>query len=128
MIELLAQGSAPEAAAIGEWLKVFFWLSGSIAALVVAFKKSKQKDPAATPQPLRVKADADYVTTTAHDKVIGEIKEELKRHGARRAEIYDTQKEQSAAIARLDEKTDLMNAQLVRQDGKIDRILERLPR
>lgn len=123
MIPILAE-STPSAEAIKEWLLVVGFLVG----IGVGVKKLLQKAPAATPQPLRVKADEDYVTTTSHDKDIKEIKEELKRHAGRRAEIYDTQKEQGAALAALDEKTDLMNAQLVRQEGKIDRILERLPR
>lgn len=121
MISLLAQ-STPSADAIKDWLLVlFFLLGGGVAVKKIFFEKT-------TPQPLRVKADDQFVTTTSHDKDIKEIKDELKRHGARRAEIYDTQKEQGAQLAALDEKTDLMNAQLVRQEGKIDRILERLPR
>lgn len=78
--------------------------------------------------PLVVQAQKDFVTTAAHKESIDRIDAELRRHAGRRAEIYDTQKEQGEQLAALNQKTDLMNAQLQRQDGKIDRILERLPR
>ena len=78
--------------------------------------------------PLIIQAQRDFVTTAAHKESIDKIEAELKRHADRRAEIYDTQKEQGAAIAALVEKTDLMNATQIRQEGKIDLILQRLPR
>ena len=121
---ILADSSMPT----GQELLSFFGCTAFILGIAVSVKKLLEKPPVPTPQPLRVKTDHDFVTTVVHDKAILEIKQELQRHAGRRAEIYETQKEQGAALAALDEKTDLMNAQLVRQEGKIDRILERLPR
>jgi vacuolar-type H+-ATPase subunit I/STV1 len=117
---LLAQAT-PDPVQLAGFLGCVAFLVG----IAVGIKKLREKSPES---PLRVKADEEFVTTTSHDKDIREIKEELKRHSGRRAEIYETQRAHGAALAALDEKTDLMNSQLVRQEGKIDRILERLPR
>lgn len=102
------------------------------AALVAEIKKElgTKAEPQAMslPQPFTVQPHTEYVTTTAHDKDIKEIKEELKRHAGRRAEIYETQKEQGEQLAALVAKSDAMNATQIRQEGKIDIILQRLPR
>lgn len=119
---LLAQ--VPPAEALKDWLLCVGFLVG----IGVGVKKLFFEKKSETPQPLKVQNDPGFVTVTAHEKTITEIKAELTRHAGRRAEIYDTQKKQGAQLAALDAKTDLMNAQLQNQDGKIDRILERLPR
>lgn len=107
----------------------FFLLSA------VAIKKLREKSPAAPPQPFLVAQPPDYVSSSQcqahrlqHDKEAREFKDELKRHAARRAEIYDTQKEQGAQISALVERTESINATQIRQESKIDLILQRLPR
>ena len=104
---------------------------GCVAFLVgigVGIKKLLAKDAGPAPQPFVVQEHPSFVTAASHDRDIREIKEELKRHAGRRAEIYDTQKEQGAQISALVEKTEHMNATQIRQESKIDLILQRLPR
>lgn len=129
-ISALVLGSIVVLVLVG--FKILRELQAGRAALVAEVKKelaSKAEPQAMTlPQPFTVQPHTEYVTTTAHDKDIKEIKEELKRHAGRRAEIYETQKEQGEQLASLVAKTEAMNATQIRQEGKIDLILQRLPR
>ena len=101
------------------------------SALTVEMKREMETTAKAmavqVQSPLVIQAHKDFVTTTAHKDSIDEIKRELSRQSARRAEIYETQKAQGQQLSALDEKTDMMNQQLIRQEGKIDTLLTRIP-
>lgn len=125
---MLAQMDAPPAE-LGSWLSVAGWLIiliGGALGIAVAIKTLREKKTE-IPTPITVQEHQSYVTTVSHDKDIKEIKDELKRHGARRSEIYAKQEEQGAQLAALVSKTDMMNAQQIRQEAKIDILLSRTP-
>lgn len=123
MLSLLAQ-SIPDPMQLAGFLGCVAFLVG----ISVGIKKLLAKDTGPAPQPFVVTEHPAFVTLQSHDRDIREIKDELKRHAGRRAEIYDTQKEQGAQISALVEKTDHINATQIRQESKIDIILQRLPR
>lgn len=71
------------------------WLIVALVAIggaIVLFRKVFGQDP-----PLH----KEYVTKSDHEKALQEIDRELKRHAARRAEIYDEQKLQAENISGL---------------------------
>lgn len=63
-------------------------------------EETAQHEPRANP-PLH----KEYVSKADHDLFRTETNTELKRHAARRAEIYDEQKRQSEKLAKLEEAT-----------------------
>lgn len=70
-------------------------------------EETQQHEPRANP-PLH----KEYVTKADYTKESDELKAELKRHAARRAEIYDGQKVQSEKLARLEVASERQGADL----------------
>jgi hypothetical protein len=118
---LAATSSTPASEAIGDWVKVFFFLSGGICAIVVALRK---KQPIT--QPLVVKADQEFVTVPVHDKAITEIKAELLRHAGRRAEIYKQNEQHGKAIAALQAETAAQTRTMHQMTDQIERLPEKI--
>ncbi len=82
----------------------------------------KVKKPAAVEvqQPFEVKQAASHVTKEDHDKQIEKIDSELKRHAARRAEIYELQSAQAVALASLKTESAATKETVAKVEGKID--------
>lgn len=72
---------------------IFIGCVAFLVALAVGIKVLLQRDP-----PLH----KEYVAKADHDKFRDEMTAELKRHAARRVEIYDEQKRQSVQLVRLE--------------------------
>ena len=72
MTPLLAQ-SAPDATALKSFLEVFFYLAGSVVALMVGWRTFFPKDVPATPQPLVVKEHKRFATWEELQSVRAEV-------------------------------------------------------
>ena len=72
---LLAQ-AAPEPQALSDFLAVFFYLAGSVVALVVGWFQIFPRKQAETPQPFTVRQAEEFATKAQLTEVHGRIKRE----------------------------------------------------
>jgi hypothetical protein len=146
LLPFIAATPVPPSEAVGDWLAIFFYLSGSAAALVVAYKKIRAKDPEPAPQPFTVRPHVEYTPIGLHNALALQVREKnedtdrrflamASASSASRDKIYNLIRSQGEELsseistvremsARAAEKTDLTNAQVNRLDSKIDRVLE----
>lgn len=110
-----------EATHLEQWLKILFWLCGGIAAVLIIVDRLTGKHGKREIQsPLEVRAAADLVPRAEHEKHMSEIKAELGRHAARRAEIYDMQSEQGGEVKALQAHVDGLKATVAKVEAKLD--------
>jgi hypothetical protein len=87
--------------------------------------------------PVTFQTDAEFVTVETHEKAIqelraaqakdtAEIKTELLRHGARRAEIYKQNEKHGEAIAALKTETASQTRQIHQLSDQIERLPEKI--
>lgn len=105
---LLAQ-SAPDAAALKSFLEVFFYLAGSATALLVGWKKLKEKPAAELPSPLVVKGHVDFATREELRQAHGRMNREKAESDARFARI---EADATAAAEHLDTVVEGLRDQL----------------
>ena len=82
----LAQVTTPEPTAVASFLEVFFYLAGSVVALVVGWFSIFPRKQPETPQPFTVKQAEEFATkaqlTEVHGR-IGRERREIDSHFAR---------------------------------------------
>ncbi len=117
---LLAQVSPPPDG-VEAWLKILFWLAGGFTAVVIAFSHlTGRAGKREIQSPLEVKTAQELVRRADHEKELGEIKDELKRHAERRQRIYDEQAAQGGDIKMLKDAVAGTKDNIARVEGKID--------
>ncbi|MGH8019580.1 MAG: hypothetical protein ACREIA_15125 [Opitutaceae bacterium] len=112
------------------------WLALGLLALIGGAKLvvdlingiKRMRGTAPTPQPFIVRSDAEYIQRPEYDRDRKELREELARHARNRKEHYEKVEALSCEIASLKTATNLQSAQIHTIDGKVDRVLDRLPK
>ena len=100
----------PGAQFLKDWVGVLLYIVGAIGAILgvlVLIKQLREKPskPTKFPNPVIIREAEDFVTLIQHKEAVDDIKRELLRHGARRAEIYKQNEEHGKAIAALQAET-----------------------
>ncbi|MCX6953105.1 MAG: hypothetical protein NTV51_13205 [Verrucomicrobia bacterium] len=114
--------TSPSPEALKTWLEVLFYVVGGITACVALWKmlSGRAERTEISGQPIEVRAAADLVSKADHEKHLAEIKAELGRHAARRAEIYEEQAAQGGDIKALKAEVAGTKDNLAKVEGKID--------
>jgi septal ring factor EnvC (AmiA/AmiB activator) len=115
MTTLLAETAAPSFTA-GQLYAVCGVLVFILSAVVLVRKVFGHEPP----------LHKEYVTKADHDKFRDETTQELKRHAARRAEIYEEQKKQGEKLARLETATAQQNSDLAAIKEQLADVNERV--
>jgi len=115
----LAQAT-PEPAALASFLEVFFYLAGSIVALLVGWRQLYPKE---VPNPLTVRAHEEFATKAQLTEVHGRIKRE---RGELDAAIAAAEIRQRDANARLDAELTAMREQLASNNDNGNERAEKL--
>lgn len=119
---LLAQ-SAPDASALKGFLEVFFYLGGSIAALLVAWFTCFPRKQADTPQPFVVQQHAEFVQKPDFDKA---MREAHGRIGRERTEINAALAAAADTAAAVSAKLDANNEAGREREGRINERIDNL--
>lgn len=129
LTEIIAQAVPPDG--VESWLKAFFWLVGGCLGLVLLVKQfaaPKSSPVTVSPQPLIVRPDSNYATREELQRAEQELKEDLTKQAAARKKMHEEIGELQSDVRALQTTADHQTRSLHVLDGKIDRILERLPR
>lgn len=114
---------------LNELVKVVRNLKTNLAAEIRSeLRDQAEPQPMSVQQPLGVKQVHDYVTKAEHEKFADQMGIEFGRERASRKGIYEKIESQGRDIVALKSETASQTRQLHQLDGKIDRILERMPR